>query len=129
MGPPVVTVVFNWGDAYQNGKNGDLTEDKAVVAKLPVFLRAVMSMAEASTHARNTARRAFAEIDGVVPPAPAPRYSATPTHEPTAMTSCETLTAELIGYVGHSANEVAQMRSSPCTTKPSDRAKRRTIST
>jgi alpha-methylacyl-CoA racemase len=70
-----------------------------------------MSMAEASTHARNAARRAFVEIDGVAQPAPAPRYSATPTHEPTAMTSCETLTAGLMGCVGHSANEVAQMRS------------------
>ena len=51
------------------------------------------------------------EVDGVVQPAPAPRYSATPTHKPTAMTSGERVTAELLGDIGYSATEVDQMRS------------------
>src|SRR5581483_8949609 len=67
----------------------------------------VMSMAEAPAHAHNAARNAFVEIDGLVQPAPAPRYSATPTNEPTAMMSGETVTAKLLGDIGYSANEVA----------------------
>lgn len=38
----------------------------------------VLSMAEAPTHAHNAARETFVEVAGVVQPAPAPRFSATP---------------------------------------------------
>lgn len=38
----------------------------------------VLSLAEAPGHAHNRARGAFAEIDGVTQPAPAPRFSRTP---------------------------------------------------
>jgi alpha-methylacyl-CoA racemase len=38
----------------------------------------VLSMAEAPTHAHNLARGTFVEIDGLVQPAPAPRFSRTP---------------------------------------------------
>lgn len=38
----------------------------------------VLSMSEAPTHAHNTARETFVEVAGVVQPAPAPRFSATP---------------------------------------------------
>ena len=38
----------------------------------------VLSLAEAPPHAHNRARGAFVEIDGVIQPAPAPRYSRTP---------------------------------------------------
>jgi len=38
----------------------------------------VLSLAEAPQHAHNRARGAFAEIDGVTQPAPAPRFSRTP---------------------------------------------------
>jgi len=38
----------------------------------------VLSMAEAPTHAHNAARGAFVEIEGVVQPAPAPRFLRTP---------------------------------------------------
>ncbi|NYT61600.1 CoA transferase [Alcaligenaceae bacterium] len=43
----------------------------------------VLSMNEAPKHAHNMARKTFIEIDGVVQPAPAPRFSATPTATPT----------------------------------------------
>jgi alpha-methylacyl-CoA racemase len=39
----------------------------------------VLSLAEASTHPHNLARGTFVEVDGIVQPAPAPRFSATPT--------------------------------------------------
>ena len=38
----------------------------------------VLTMEEAPTHAHNVARRTFVEVDGVVQPAPTPRFSATP---------------------------------------------------
>jgi alpha-methylacyl-CoA racemase len=38
----------------------------------------VLDMTEAPHHAHNKSRKTFVELDGVVQPAPAPRFSATP---------------------------------------------------
>ena len=38
----------------------------------------VMSLAEAPSHPHNAARKTFVEVEGVMQPAPAPRFSATP---------------------------------------------------
>jgi alpha-methylacyl-CoA racemase len=43
----------------------------------------VLSMAEAPYHPHNVARGTFVEIDGVVQPGPAPRFSRTPSPRPT----------------------------------------------
>ena len=43
----------------------------------------VLSLAEAPAHPHNRARGSFATVDGVVQPAPAPRFSATPAATPT----------------------------------------------
>jgi alpha-methylacyl-CoA racemase len=43
----------------------------------------VLSMAEAPYHPHNVARGTFVEIDGVVQPGPAPRFSRTPSSRPT----------------------------------------------
>ncbi|MGY8892512.1 MAG: hypothetical protein ACKVKL_18860, partial [Pseudomonadales bacterium] len=42
----------------------------------------VLSMAEAPSHPHAKARGAFATVDGVVQPAPAPHYSTTPLASP-----------------------------------------------
>ncbi|RZM05387.1 MAG: hypothetical protein EOP67_76685 [Sphingomonas sp.] len=42
----------------------------------------VLSMAEAPHHPHNVARETFLPVDGVMQPAPAPRYSATPLPRP-----------------------------------------------
>jgi alpha-methylacyl-CoA racemase len=42
----------------------------------------VLSLAEAPRHPHNVARGAFVEVGGMVQPAPAPRYSATPNDPP-----------------------------------------------
>ncbi|KPF62228.1 CaiB/BaiF CoA transferase family protein [Porphyrobacter sp. AAP60] len=42
----------------------------------------VLSMAEAPSHPHNQARGTFIEVDGITQPAPAPRYSGTPTAPP-----------------------------------------------
>ena len=43
----------------------------------------VLSMTEAPSHPHNRARHNFIEIDGIVQPAPAPRFSRTPAARPT----------------------------------------------
>ena len=43
----------------------------------------VLSLAEAPSHPHNLARHTFVEIDGIVQPAPAPRFSRTPAPRPT----------------------------------------------
>jgi alpha-methylacyl-CoA racemase len=43
----------------------------------------VLSLAEAPSHPHNLARQTFVEIDGIVQPAPAPRFSRTPAGRPT----------------------------------------------
>jgi alpha-methylacyl-CoA racemase len=43
----------------------------------------VLSLEEAPQHPHNVARNAFVEVGGMIQPAPAPRYSATPTDKPT----------------------------------------------
>ena len=46
----------------------------------------VLSLTEAPHHPHNLARRTFLEVGGVVQPAPAPRFSATPAPDPRAAT-------------------------------------------
>lgn len=46
----------------------------------------VLSLTEAPYHPHNIARRTFLEVGGVIQPAPAPRFSATPAPEPRAAT-------------------------------------------
>ena len=43
----------------------------------------VLSLAEAPSHPHNLARQTFIEVDGIVQPAPAPRFSRTPAGRPT----------------------------------------------
>lgn len=49
----------------------------------------VLNLAEAAGHPHNQARQTFIEIDGVVQPAPAPRFSRTPSAPPDSSASIE----------------------------------------
>ena len=67
----------------------------------------VLSLAEAPQHPHNVEREAFATIDGVVQPAPAPRYSATPNASPSApKAEADGLLAEL----GYAPERIAALR-------------------
>ncbi|HEX4241362.1 MAG TPA: CaiB/BaiF CoA-transferase family protein [Steroidobacteraceae bacterium] len=70
----------------------------------------VMSLEEAPHHPHNRARHSFVEVDGRAQPAPAPRWSRTPSAPPTRMVEgleqCESLLAEL----GYSAEEIQSLR-------------------
>ena len=72
----------------------------------------VLTMAEAPDHPHNVARRTFLDIGGVVQPAPAPRYSGTPTDEPRPPRPCGADGADLLAEFGFSENEIAGFRNS-----------------
>jgi len=64
----------------------------------------VLSLAEAPVHPHARARRAFVEVDGIVQPAPAPRFSASSAGRPAApprAAGCDTRTVlEAAGFPG-----------------------------
>ena len=50
----------------------------ALMEHTDICFAPVLSLAEAPNHPHNVARSTFIEVDGVVQPAPAPRFAATP---------------------------------------------------
>jgi alpha-methylacyl-CoA racemase len=66
----------------------------------------VLDMQEAAAHPHNAARSTFIEVDGMLQPAPAPRFSRTPSATPTAgVEPGVDLPAALDGW-GLEANEI-----------------------
>jgi alpha-methylacyl-CoA racemase len=61
----------------------------------------VLSLAEAPQHPRNAERSVFVDVEGVVQPAPAPRYSRTPTERPRAPVKPGTHSAEVLSALGY----------------------------
>ncbi len=70
----------------------------------------VLSLAEAPHHPHNQARCTFIDVDGVVQPAPAPRFSATPTTIPVAPTASGTHTDEIMRSSGYDDGEIAELQ-------------------
>ena len=66
----------------------------------------VLSFAEAPHHAHAVARAAFVSIDGVVQPAPAPRFARTPAAHPRPAPQPGEHTAQVLQEAGYSAAEV-----------------------
>ena len=69
----------------------------------------VLSLEEASSHPHNVARGTFVEVDGIVQPAPAPRFSRTPgaIQRPPAATGQHT--TEVLADWGLSAERIAAL--------------------
>lgn len=67
---------------------------------------AVMSPSEARTHEHLVARRAFIELDGLHHPAPAPRFSRTPTSLSTGPVSAGQHTREVLHGLGFTASDI-----------------------
>lgn len=72
----------------------------------------VLDMSEAPRHAHMAARGTFVEVDGVVQPGPAPRFSATPGAVQRGPSDPGQHTDEVLGDWGFSASELAALRSS-----------------
>lgn len=72
----------------------------------------VLSLAEAPDYAHNKERGSFVDVDGVMHPAPAPRFSATPSSikSPTPATGIHT--DEVLADWGMSADKVAALKAS-----------------
>lgn len=81
----------------------------AILEGTDVCFAPVLSLDEAPAHPHNAARGTFIEVDGVIQPAPAPRYSATPTRSPT-MATRDTDTAALLDEIGYPTARVAALR-------------------
>jgi alpha-methylacyl-CoA racemase len=66
----------------------------------------VLTLAEAPGHPHNVERRTFVEVDGVVQPAPAPRFSRTPAAPPAPPAAAGQHTTEVLLEQGFSRAEV-----------------------
>ena len=67
----------------------------------------VLSLAEAPDHPHNRERCTFIELDGVIQPAPAPRYAATPADPPRPISDDSDA---LLGGLGYDAARIAALR-------------------
>ena len=70
----------------------------------------VLDFEEAPRHPHNLARRTFVEVDGVIQPAPAPRFSRTPSRIMSAPAAAGEHTLEGLRDWGFSQNEIEQLR-------------------
>jgi alpha-methylacyl-CoA racemase len=70
----------------------------AVFSDSQACVTPVLSLNEAAVHPHQQARQAFVEIDGVAHPAPAPRFSRTPGHNPTRASCGRNTQAALIAW-------------------------------
>ncbi len=70
----------------------------------------VLSIAEAPGHAHARARGTFVEVDGVVQPAPAPRFGRSQPLPPRAAPTVGEHSDELLAEAGYTADEIAALR-------------------
>jgi alpha-methylacyl-CoA racemase len=69
----------------------------------------VLDFDEAPAHPHARARGAFVHVDGVVQPAPAPRFDRTPAGHPRPAPAVGEHTAEVLGEAGYGADEIAAL--------------------
>ena len=84
----------------------------AIMEGTDICFAPVLSLDEAPSHPHNAARQTFVEVEGVVQPAPAPRFSATPgaIQAPPPGVGAHTMSA--LTDWGFSTDEVARLRES-----------------
>ena len=70
----------------------------------------VLSLSEAPHHPHNVARGVFVEIDGVVQPGPAPRFSRTVTEMPRPPVPPGTDTDQVLSELGFTGSDIADLR-------------------
>ena len=69
----------------------------------------VLDLGEAPVHPQNIARRTFIDLNGVYPPAPAPRYSRTTTDRPEPPRRDGQDGTAILAELGYNANEIGQI--------------------
>ena len=70
----------------------------------------VLSLADAPDHPHNKARGTYIEVAGVTQPAPAPRYSKTPTDPPRPAPKVGADSDGLLGELGYGTDRIAELR-------------------
>ncbi len=70
----------------------------------------VLSLEEAPKHPHNVARKTFIEVEGIVQPAPAPRFGRTPGEISRPAAQAGQHTAEALGDWGFSSEEIQKLR-------------------
>ena len=69
-------------------------------------------MAEAPHHPHNVARGTFVDVEGVVQPAPSPRFSGTPARQPEIAPSTGLNTESVLAGLGYDAAVIKTLRAS-----------------
>lgn len=80
----------------------------AIMLGSEVCYAPVLSLAEAPLHPHNAARGTFVEVDGVVQPAPAPRFSRTPPSPPRPPEAAD---SDALADWGFSTEDISRLRS------------------
>ena len=83
----------------------------AIMEGTDVCFAPVLSLSEAPKHPHNVARDTFIEVDDILQPAPAPRFSRTPSSVRHGQHPAGQDTDDVLGNMGFSQDEIAQMRS------------------
>jgi alpha-methylacyl-CoA racemase len=81
----------------------------AIMQQTDICFAPVLSMSEAIGHGHNRHRDSFVEIDGIAQPAPAPRFSGTPTRVQGPPARAGENTDEILRDWGFSAGEIAAL--------------------
>ena len=84
----------------------------AIMEGTDVCFAPVLSMAEAPLHPHNKARGTFIEVDGVIQPAPAPRFSRTKAEVQRPPSDPGQHTDEVLGDFGFSSDDIAALHDS-----------------
>ncbi|MEZ0123457.1 MAG: CaiB/BaiF CoA transferase family protein [Candidatus Reddybacter sp.] len=84
----------------------------ALMENTDICFAPVLSLAEAPDYAHNKERGSFVEVDGVMQPAPAPRFSATPSSIKSPTPDTGVHTDEVLADWGISADKVAALKAS-----------------
>lgn len=72
----------------------------------------ILSIDEAPCHPHNQARGTFTDVGGMLQPAPAPRYSATPTEPPRPGSAAGSDGASLLRAIGYDERRIAALAES-----------------
>jgi alpha-methylacyl-CoA racemase len=70
----------------------------------------VVSPADAPDHPHNAARGTFVDVGGLIQPAPAPRFSRTPSGPPVPPVPPGASTGEVLAGLGFTAGEITSLR-------------------
>lgn len=84
----------------------------ALLEGTDVCFAPVLDLQEAPQHPHNVARQSFVEIDGVTQPAPAPRFSRTPTSVQAPAAMAGEHSEEILNDWGFSPNEISALQQS-----------------